>query len=389
MQSRLGLSKNTEKSLATDWNSYREQFPVTRDFIYFNHAAIAPISVAVKEEIARCMQKYCEYGIVCNREFLDIVEQARVLAASVVHAEPSEVAFVKNTTQGLLLAAQGIDWERGDNIVIPDKEFPANVFPWLALARKGVEVRFVPLRNGRFAVEDIANLVNQKTKAVSVSAVSFVNGFRCNLQEIGQFCAEKGIYFIVDAIQALGAVEVDVMKCHVDLLSADSHKWLLGPQGIGIAYLSPRAISEFHVTNMGWKSMVDEADHLRYDIRLKPGAARFEEGTLNIFGIVGLKSTLQMLSNIGLDAVQDRILELTALLATRLEDRGYEVKSSMKLSERSGILSFSHEEYSAKEIYHTLFDANVVCALRDGAVRISPHFYNNTEDIGNFMEALR
>jgi selenocysteine lyase/cysteine desulfurase len=379
----------TEKSLATDWDSYRVQFPVTQDFVYFNHAAIAPISLAVKEQMARCMQKYCEYGIVCNREFLDIVEETRVLAARLVHSEPSEIAFVKNTTQGLLLAAHGIDWNRGDNIVIPDKEFPANVFPWLALARKGVEVRFVPLRNGRFTVEDIAHLVDQSTKAVSVSAVSFVNGFRCNLQEIGQFCADKGIFFIVDAIQALGAVEVDVKECHVDFLSADSHKWLLGPQGIGIAYLSPRAISEFHVSNMGWKSMVDEADHLRYDIRLKPGAARFEEGTLNIFGIIGLESTLEMLSDIGLDAVQDRILELTDLLAARLEERGYEVRSPMKRSERSGILSFSHEEYSGEEIYHLLFDANVVCALRDGAVRISPHFYNNTKDIDNFIKALR
>jgi cysteine desulfurase/selenocysteine lyase len=389
MRSKVKVDSNTDRSLVPDWAFYRNQFPVIQDFIYLNHAAIAPISLAVKEEVSRCMQKYCEYGIVCNRDYLDAVEQTRELAGRIIHAKPSEIAFVKNTTQGLLIAAHGIEWEKGDNVVIPEKEFPANVFPWFGLARKGVEVKFVPLEEGRFTVKGIQKFVNQRTRAVSVSAVSFINGFRCNLKEIGEFCEEKRICFIVDAIQALGAVEVDVKECHVDLLSADSHKWLLGPQGVGIAYLSRKALDTFRVSNMGWKSMVDEADHLRYDIRLKPGAARFEEGTLNIFGIIGLRRALQMLLDIGLSDVHDRIRELTDLLVTGLEERGYIIRSSMRTEERSGILSFVHDKYSSEEVYQALFDANVVCALRDGAVRISPHFYNNAEDIDEFMKALR
>jgi selenocysteine lyase/cysteine desulfurase len=342
----------------------------------------------VTEQIASCAQKYCHYGIVGNREFLENVEKARELAARIVHAQASEIAFVKNTTQGILLAANGIKWEKGDNVVLPDKEFPANVFPWLNLTEKGVEVRFVPLRNGGFTVEDIRRLVDKRTRAVSVSAVSFMNGFRCDLPGIGRLCQEKDIFFIVDAIQALGAVDLNVKDCQVDLLSADGHKWLLGPQGIGIAYLSRKALDTLAVSNMGWMSMSDESNHLRYDIRLKPTAARFEEGTLNILGIVGLKASLEMLLDIGVPLIQARILALTDRLISGLAQRGFQVQSSVKTDERSGILSFTHPARAAGDICQQLHEANVVCALRDGAVRISPHFYNNQEDVDRFLKAL-
>ena len=371
-----------------DWDSLRSQFPVTHDFIYFNHAAIAPISLRVKEQVSASMQKYCEYGIVCNREFLDVVEKTRELAGRIINAKPSEIAYVKNTTQGLLIAANGIKWTKGDNILIPEKEFPANVFPWLGLDRKGVEVRFVPKKNGSFTVDDVRTFVDDRTKAISVSAVSFVDGFRCNLHEIGQFCHERGIFFIVDAIQALGAVELDVKDCNVDVLSADSHKWLLGPQGVGIAYLSKKALDNLIVNNIGWMSMEDESDYLRYDIRLKAGAARFEEGTLNIFGIIGLKAALELLLDIGLPAIYQRIMVLSDMLIAGLTIRGFKIRSSIEAEERSGILSFAHDRIPAEEIYRALFEANVVCALRDGAVRISPHFYNNKKEIETFLEVL-
>jgi cysteine desulfurase/selenocysteine lyase len=388
MRYSAGVDKLVDSSGVVDWDSLRGQFPVTRDFIYFNHAAIAPISMRVRDQVSSCMQRYCEYGIVCNREFLDMVEKARELAGRLVNASPSEIAFVKNTTQGLLIAANGIEWQNGDNIVIPDKEFPANVFPWLNLSSRGVEVRFVPKIDGRFAAEDIKNLVDERTRAISVSAVSFIDGFRCNLRDIGRFCRDRGIFFIVDAIQALGAVEIDVQDCHVDLLSADAHKWLLGPQGVGIAYLSQNALDSFVVSNLGWKSMTDESNHLRYDIRLKPGAARFEEGTLNIFGIIGLKATLEMLLSLGIPVIHKRILELNDLLVRGIVERGYEIRSSLKTEERSGILAFKPRERSAEDIYKKLFEAGVVCALRDNMVRLSPHFYNNASDIVKFLEVL-
>jgi cysteine desulfurase/selenocysteine lyase len=389
MQCNSKVDQNIEKQASLNWDSFRRLFPVCRDFIYFNHAAVAPISLLVKEQVSACMQRYCDYGIVCNREMLELVEETRNLAARLVHADPTEIAFVKNTTQGLLLAANGIRWQKGDNVVIPEKEFPANVFPWLNLAEAGVEVRFVPLREGRFTVEDIDRFVDSRTRAISVSAVSFVDGFRCDLPRIGQFCEDKDIFFVVDAIQALGAVDVDVRECRIDVLSADSHKWLLGPQGVGFVYISTRTLDRLKVSNMGWMSMLDETDYSRYDVRLKPNAGRFEEGTLNIFGIVGLKVTLEMLLGIGIPVIQKRILELTDSLMKGITERGYEIRSSLKTDERSGILSFAHRQRSAEDIYRKLFEANIVCALRDNAVRLSPHFYNNTMDIGKFLDVLR
>ena len=371
-----------------DWNALRDQFPVTRNFIYFNHAAIAPISLIVKEQINECTEKYCTNGIVCNSEYLDIADRARLLAAQLINAKFSEIAFIKNTTQGIQIAANGIRWQSGDNILIPVNEFPANVFPWLNLAKKGVEVRFIPTKDGRFTAGEIAKYIDKRTRALSVSAVSFTNGFRCNLTEIGQLCKDMGIFFNVDAIQALGAVDIDVRQSKIDLLSADAHKWLLGPQGIGIVFISESMLENLDVSNLGYKSMNEESDYLNYNIRLKSNASRFEEGTLNIFGIVGLKASLEMLLSIGIPMIESRLLELTNLLVQSLTEQSYIIRSFMNDNERSGILSFHHKKYSTDTIYQHLLKAGVVCARRDGAVRLSPHFYNNYEDIDLCVKAL-
>ena len=372
----------------TDWKTLRSQFPVAENFIYFNHAAIAPISLDVKREIDDCMAMYCEKGIVCNQKYLTIANQTRELAAKLINSKPSEIAFVKNTTQGIQLAANGIKWQPGDNVVIPDNEFPANVYPWLNLDNRSVETRFIPLINGKFTPDDVARHIDNRTKAVSVSAVSFTNGFRCDLAGIGRLCHERGIYFIVDAIQALGALEVDVKKCKIDLLSADAHKWLLGPQGIGFAYISETFLENLDVSNLGYRSMINESDYLNYSIRLKPDASRFEEGSLNIFGIVGLKATLGMLLSIGIPTINERLIELIDVIIRNLTQRRYIIKSPLNSNERSGIVSFYHKEIATEAIHQNLIKGKVVCAQRDCAIRISPHFYNNSEDIDAFFKAL-
>lgn len=375
-------------TLNSEWDSLRKKFPVTDNFIYFNHAAIAPVSVNVKKHINDCLEKYIASGIVCNREFLDIADKTRILIAQLINANPSEIAFVKNTTQGIQIAANGIRFNKGDNVLIPSNEFPANVFPWLNLSKKGVETKFIPVKDGRFTAGDIAPYINNKTRALSLSAVSFTNGFRCNLEQIGQLCKESGILFVVDAIQALGAVEVDVKKSKIDLLSADAHKWLLGPQGIGIAFISDSLLEKLDVANLGYKSMTEECEYLNYKIRLKPDASRFEEGTLNIIGIVGLKASLEMLLSIGIQTIEQRLAELNNVLIKKLIESGFMIESPLKSNEWSGILSFTHNDISTETIYKRLFNAKVVCAKRNDAIRISPHFYNNLKDIGSFFDAL-
>ncbi|MGA2363174.1 MAG: aminotransferase class V-fold PLP-dependent enzyme [Candidatus Aminicenantales bacterium] len=371
------------------WKDFRREFPVAERYVYLNHAAVAPIPRRSAEAIARCAQEFCEKGIVCNRDYLQLVEEARELAARLLGVSAPEIAFVKNTTQGLLIAANGIHWEKGDNVVIPEKEFPANVYPWLSLGAMGVETRFVPLKNEKFTADDIEPFIDIRTRAVSVSAVSFWNGFRCDLRRIGQLCREKGVLFIVDGIQALGALDLCVEECYVDVLSADAHKWLLGPQGIGVLYVSKEAQEKLVVSNLGWKSMEHENDFLNYKIRLKGSAARFEEGTLNIVGIAGLKASLDMILEIGIDAIERRILDLGEQMVRGLVKKGYEIRSPMQGEERSGILCFFHRRFTAQAIFENLLKEEVVCALRDAAIRISPHFYNDERDVNSFLNALR
>lgn len=384
----MGRAGAVTQECSLDWDSVRDEFPVVERYIYFNHAAVAPVSKRTAEAVSSCIEEYCRDGIVCNRRFLESVEDTRILAARLVGARQDEIAFVKNTTQGLLIAADGISWKRGDNVVIPEKEFPANVFPWLKLGKQGVETRFVPLKNGIFTAEDIEGLIDGNTRAVSVSAVSFWNGFRCDLRGMGELCRDKGVLFIVDGIQALGAIDLRVEECFVDVLSADAHKWLLGPQGIGILYVSQAAQEKLEVSNLGWRSVEQEGDYLDYAIRLKRSAARFEEGTLNILGIQGLKATLEMILEIGVTNIESRILDLCDRIIGGLVRKGYEIKSPMGYNERSGIISFRHEQFQSKDIFNNLTKAEVVCAMRDGAIRVSPHFYNNERDVEGFLQAL-
>jgi cysteine desulfurase / selenocysteine lyase len=372
-----------------NWEDLRGEFPVAARYIYLNHAAISPIPRRSVEAIARCAQEFCDKGIICNRYYLKAAEDTRELAARLIGVKAENIAFVKNTTQGILLAANGIRWKEGDNVIIPEKEFPANVYPWLNLISRGVEVRFVQYRNGRFTAEDIGRLVDRRTRAISVSAVAFGKGFRCNLGEIGKLCQDRGILFVVDGIQALGAMDLNVLVNSVDALSADAHKWLLGPQGIGILYLSQNGFEKLEVTNLGWKSMENEGDYLNHTIRLKAGAPRFEEGTLNILGIAGLKASLELILSIGITKIEERVLYLTELISEGVIKKGYQLRSPRGKGERSGIVNFAKDQVASEEIMNDLKNAEVVCALREGGIRVSPHFYNNETDIENFVRALR
>jgi cysteine desulfurase / selenocysteine lyase len=376
------------KECIHDWTALRCRFPVADNYIYFNHAAIAPISLDIKEQVTECLQKYTLGGIICNKEYLGTVYETRKYAAYLLNADPSEITFVKNTTQGIQIAANGIRWEKGDNILIPGNEFPANVFPWLNLSKRGVETRFIPVKGGRFRADDFVPYIDKRTRALSVSAVSYTNGFRCNLGEIGRLCKEKGLFFVVDAIQALGAVGLDVSKDHIDLLAADAHKWLLGPQGVGITYISDTFLEELDVSNLGYKSMINEDEYSNHVIRLKADASRFEEGTLNIMGIVGLKASLEMLLAIGIPAIENRLSEFNNDLINNLTERSYKINSPLGRDERSGILSFFHDKIPTASIHQDLVKGTVVCAQRDGAIRVSPHFYNNHQDLNGFLNAL-
>jgi selenocysteine lyase/cysteine desulfurase len=372
------------------WNAIRKEFPVTENYIYFNHAGVSPLSNRVVEAVEDYLAVISEHGIVreASVRFAKTIADTRAKVARLINAEVDEIAFIKNTTQGILIAANGIDWREGDNVVTANVEFPANVYPWLNLERHGVETRFVQERETRISVKDIERMIDHKTRAVAISFVEFASGFRNDLEAIGQICQEKGIFFIVDAIQGLGALDIDVKKCKIHVMSSDGHKWLMGPEGAGCLYCSKEALDKISPNNIGWNSVINASAYLDYDLVLRPDAQRFEEGSLNVMGIYGLGAAVGLILEIGIQNIETRVLTLTDLLIEKLKEKGYQIVSSLVPGERSGIVCFRSRRHSSAELCRRLMDNGIMVSDRARSVRVSPHFYNSEEEIERMIEVL-
>ena len=377
----------TETSVI-NWNEWREQFPVTENHIYLNHAGIAPLSLRARDAMREFLNDATDDGAIHSEDWVAMAEVCRQSAAKLIHANTDEIAFMKNTTQGILLAANGIDWHEGENVVTTAVEFPANVYPWWSLKeRYGVETRMVAERKGRIPIGELEAAIDSRTRVLTISHVEFASGFRHDIQAIGEICREKGIWFVVDAIQSVGVIDVDVKACCIDILAADGHKWLCAPEGAAIFYCAKERQDQLINTNLGWAGVVDPRDFLNYNLSPKPDATRFEEGSYNSVGLFGLHAAIDLLLEIGVPHIENRVLELTGRLIDGLQSKGYSVSTPTKESERSGIVVFRGNRYSTTELYELLKRANVVSAER-GGLRLSPHYYNTIEEIEQVLEVL-
>ena len=267
----------------------RQLFPVTKNYTYLNHAAVAPISLPVYEAMQRYTRDLLECGLVHWNEWGKEVDNVRGLAAQLLHAQPYEIAFAANTSTGLSFLANGLDWRAGENIVTADCEFPSNQQPWQRLQKAyGVEIRQAKERDGRLETDEILGLIDARTRVVTLSFVEFASGFRNDLETIGKYCRARDVLFVVDAIQGLGALQLDVERCCIDALSADAHKFLLGPDGVALFYLSARVLERIQPTVVGWTSVKHPFEFSREQQDWAEGARRFEPGALNTAGIVGM-----------------------------------------------------------------------------------------------------
>ncbi len=361
------------------WKEVREEFPIAQDTVYLNHAAISPLSSTARESLDGLSDILGRKGMLAEEEIFGRIAVIRRSAAELIGASPAEIAFVKNTTQGVLIAAGGIRWKEGDNVVMPAIEFPANVYPWMGLWPRGVELRMVEPDEGSVTAEMLEDVCDRRTRAVTVSWVQFSTGQRTDLEELGEFCRGRGIYLHVDAIQGLGALDIDVRRAKIDFLSAGGHKWMLALPGTGIFYCRRELLDELDVPNPGWTGVVNPRDFLDYDFTYRDEASRFEEGSLNLHGIYALGVSIDRLLRLGPGAVERRIMSLTGRLADGLGGSGFDVRSPLGDGERSGIICFGREGEDARDIFARLTDGGVVCSLRENAVRLSPHMYN-TED---------
>ncbi len=370
-----------------DWSRYRAEFPATRRYVYLNHAAVSPLSTRVLRAMNAVERGFFEHGILCEENVFATVEDARRSAARLVGASAAEIAFVKNTTQGVSIAAGGIRWKRGDSLVMPSVEFPANVYPWLALKKRGVRILLVPPEDGRITAEMLADACTPRTRCVTVSSVQFSNGYRVDLDELGAFCRARGIYLHVDGIQSLGQLRLNVRSQRVDFLSTGGHKWLLGPVGTGFFYCRRELLDEIDVWNPGWRGVKNAWSFFDYDETPRPDAARFEEGTLNLYSIVGMGASIDRFLEIGMANVERRILALADSLEEGLRERGYRIVSPRGKRERSGILCFEHPRGGAETeaLFHRLCRARVIVSLRMGAIRLAPSFYNNEREVARLL----
>lgn len=367
----------------------RKLFPVTRHCIYLNHAAVCPISLPVYERMQRHTRDLLEHGAIHFRDWLASIRQVRQLAARFINANADEIAFAPNTSSGLAMIANGIDWRAGDNLVTADCEFPANVVPWMRIRREhGVEARMAREREGRLETEEILSLIDARTRVVTLSFVEFASGFRNDLAAIGRVCRERDILFVVDVIQGLGALKLDVEACSIDALSADAHKFLLGPDGVALFYVSRRAMERVKPTLVGWLSVNDPEDYKNYDQPYAPHAKRFESGALNTAGVLGLGAAIELFQQVGVETIERYLLELGDYLCERLIEKGYRVISSRRAGEKSAVICCQHDRHSAEELYRHLDERRIITTPRLGRLRISPHFYNTREEIDQLIEAL-
>lgn len=373
-------------------SEYRAEFPITRNYVFFNNAAISSPPERVSRIAGELFREFCHDGITRYPEWMKQVDRTRALFAELIHAEPSEIAFTGNTSDGLNIVAGGIAWKPGERIMVTVPDFPSNIYPWLNLERLGVDPYFLQKSNGRFSTREVEKRLRPGTRLIAVSSTDFSTGFRCNLVELGEFCRQRGILLCVDAIQSLGAVPLDVKKCGIHFLACGGHKWLLSTMGIGALYISKEVNDLVHPARVGWRSVENEDDFYNLDLkskldsRLKKDARRFETGTLNISGITALGTALEMLLEIGMERIRQRILGLNDILGAGLKKRGFTIVSPEDREHRAGILSFVPDD--AADLFRYFLENKVLVAQRGDAVRLAPHFYNDESDIGRFFEML-
>ena len=372
-----------------DISSVKEEFPIKCDRVYFNNASIGPLSNPVISAVDAFMADVRDYGRKhypqwCERA--DHIIKSRI--AGMIGAEKSEIAFIKNTTEGILIVANGIDWQPGDNVIIADIEYPSNVYCWMNLKKRGVQIRWIKTRSGRFAADDIKALMDRHTRLVSLSAVQFLNGFRLDLEKVSELCHAKNVMLNLDAIQLMGALHLDVSRYPIDFLSAGGHKWLMAPIGTGIFYCRRSSLSKLHPANVGYHSVDKSEDDINYDLTFKPHAGRFEEAIINFPGIWGLDAAVDMITRLGTLRIEQHIFKLTRLAYEGLNSRNYQVISSFEDKERSGILCFKHPDLPVQKIWQRLEDADIHLAIRGDALRMSPSFYNDEDEVNTMLAAL-
>lgn len=367
----------------------REQFPYLKTGkIYFNHAAVSPIPKCSVEILKNYFAVRSEGEIENYFSFQKTILETKELIGRMINSNRDRIAFVDNTSNGLNILAQGLDWRVGDRILLYDVEFPSNVYPFTNLKKYGVELDFISPNDGRIELADIKKNIQPKTKLLTLSHVQFLNGFRADLKTIGEFCRSKGIIFCVDGIQAVGAVPVDIEEMKIDLMSCGVYKWLMSVEGTAFIFLTEDMQNRINQKYVGWTSVKDAWNILNYDLTLDDSARRFENGAMNLPGIASLNSAIKMFNSYGLDEIHKKIISNTQYLIEKFDEFGIQPSFICKSeNELSGIVSFGID--NVDKLNDDLIANDIHCAVREGYLRISPHFYNTQDEFDQLIYLVK
>lgn len=382
------LDRRRRMKPAADWNAFRRRMPAARRWAYFDHAAVAPLSGPAADSLNAWTSDVLENGDTHWPMWAGRLEQVRRQGAAMFNGTVEETALVRNTTEGINLVAEGFPWQPGDNVVLPADEFPSNRYPWQHLASRGVEARLVPMTGTEDDLQKIEAACDGRTRIVAASWIGYATGRRLDPAALAEVAHRNGALLFLDAIQGLGVFPLDVKAANVDFLAADGHKWLLGPEGAGLFYVRRELLDTLRPLGIGWNSVVDGHDFAQTQWRLKPTAARYEGGTPNMGGFVALGASLSLLAEYESAAVAERVLKLADATAEGLRKVGCVVHREACAERNSGIVSFELPERNPTLVRKHLLDAGVVVSCRAGRLRVSPHAYNNEDDVERLIAGL-
>jgi cysteine desulfurase / selenocysteine lyase len=368
----------------------RHLFPLVEHYIHMNHAGVSPMS----RRAGAAIEKVIDASV--NRPYRDHwaqdeADRVRELIARLINASADSIALTRSTAHGMSLLAQGLDWNAGDNIVGATGEYPANVYPWMALECRGVEFRQARPVDGRITPDVVFSSVDARTRVVALSHVQFWNGFRLDdLDAIGAECRRRGIVFAVDVMQSAGALQVDVGRRPIDFCAAGAGKWLMGPPGIGFCFCAPALLERVRPVVVGSGSVAAPDRYFEYDLTPAPSARRFEESVVSVLDTAAFGAALELLLEVGTEVIEERVLDLASRLATGLADVGCELLEPWPRSrtESSGIVSFRKPGVSAASVLQDFSAAHVIARTHRDFVRLSPHFYNTDEEVDRVLDVL-
>jgi selenocysteine lyase/cysteine desulfurase len=370
------------------------EFPWTLrgDVSFLNHAGTGPLPARTLRALADFDRLRSQPWRIGHEYQFGVLARSRELCAQLIGAGHDEIALMVNTTYGINFAARALPLVPGDVVVSSDREFPANVYPWMALERvRGITFRQLPYRAGVADEEGILRALDDpRVRVLTISWVSFETGLKVDLARLGAACRERDIYFVVDAIQGVGAASLDVRACHIDILACGAQKWLLSPWGTGFLYVRRELVSGLEPNDVGWMSVRNSQDFTRlcdYELAYLDDARRFEVITLPFQDFAGLNASLSMFFEVGLDRVHALVAERATQIvewATRKGD--VQLVTPADPSRRAGTIAVVPRDPVAASA--RLEHGGVIHALREGAIRLSPHFYTSADEIERALALL-